>query len=381
MMHATGKFDAAIIGGGFYGSTIAIYLARQRGFKRVILIEKEPQLLARASYHNQARVHNGYHYPRSFTTAFRSRVNLPRFVQDWSPAIKRDFTKLYAIARRNSKVTAKQFERFCQEIGAKTIRANNEFRGLFSPQLIEEIFLVEEYAFDARLLAQWAERALCENNVRVLLKTSATSINRSAGGGVNLALHDGSGKEEFIDCQYVFNCTYSGLNQLHGDYPGTQTGLKHEITEIALVKVPAEIENMGVTVMDGPFFSMMPFPARGLHTLSHVRYTPHLSWEDKQGLDPYAQLASHDRSTRSDRMIRDVARYIPIVKNSRYVDSLFEVKTVLQKNEGDDGRPILFEKYHELPGCYSILGGKIDNIYDVLEKLEAEDFSLTQDAP
>ena len=26
--------------------------------------------------------------------------------------------------------------------------------------------------------------------------------------------------------------------------------------------------------MCGPFFSAMPFPARGLHTLSHVRYTP-----------------------------------------------------------------------------------------------------------
>jgi hypothetical protein len=55
-----------------------------------------------------------------------------------------------------------------------------------------------------------------------------------------------------------------------------------------------------------------------------------------------------------------------------YVDSLFEVKTVLVKNEGDDGRPILFEKHFKLPGCYSILGGKIDNIYDVFEKLDVE---------
>ena len=70
--------DAVIIGGGCYGSAIAIYLAKQRGLRRVILLEREPKLLSRASYTNQARVHNGYHYPRSFTTAFRSRVNLPR---------------------------------------------------------------------------------------------------------------------------------------------------------------------------------------------------------------------------------------------------------------------------------------------------------------
>ncbi|HEY0588257.1 MAG TPA: FAD-dependent oxidoreductase, partial [Pseudoduganella sp.] len=119
MIVSTREVDAVVIGGGFYGAAIAIYLAKQRGLRRVVLLERETKLLGRASYHNQARVHNGYHYPRSFTTAFRSRVNLPKFVRDWPEAVKMDFIKLYAIARRNSKVTAKQFERFCNEIGAK----------------------------------------------------------------------------------------------------------------------------------------------------------------------------------------------------------------------------------------------------------------------
>ena len=80
--------DAVIIGGGFYGAAIAVYLAKQRGFKRILLVEREPELMMRASYNNQARVHNGYHYPRSFTTAYRSRVNLPRFVQDWPQVVQ-----------------------------------------------------------------------------------------------------------------------------------------------------------------------------------------------------------------------------------------------------------------------------------------------------
>jgi hypothetical protein len=71
-----------------------------------------------------------------------------------------------------------------------------------------------------------------------------------------------------------------------------------------------------------------------------------------------------------------VARYLPVIEDTKYVESLFEIKTILVKNEGDDGRPILFEKHFELPGCYSILGGKIDNIYDVLEKLDSEQLDL-----
>ncbi|WP_426168249.1 FAD-dependent oxidoreductase [Pseudoduganella sp. R-34] len=369
---STTNADAVIIGGGFYGAAIAIYLAKQRGLQRVVLLEREPKLLCRASYHNQARVHNGYHYPRSFTTAFRSRVNLPKFVRDWPDAVKQDFTKLYAIARRNSKVTAKQFERFCHEIGAKIEPAQAAQQKLFEPRLIEAVFLVEEYAFDSTRLAAWAKRELQESGVEVRLSTRAMAVSREPGSELLVSTVDTDGNPEALHCRFVFNCTYSGLNQLAGDFPGTLTRLKHEITEMALVKAPPVLEGLGVTVMDGPFFSMMPFPARGLHTLSHVRYTPHFSWQDEGGNDPYKKLQDYARESRVDRMLRDVGRYMPAVLDAKYVDSLFEVKTILQKNEGDDGRPILFEKHAELPGCYSILGGKIDNIYDVLEKLETE---------
>ncbi|MEE3508903.1 FAD-dependent oxidoreductase [Pseudomonas sp. 10C3] len=373
--------DAVIIGGGFYGAAIAVYLAKLRGFKRIILVEREPALLMRASYNNQARVHNGYHYPRSFTTAYRSRINLPKFVRDWPQAVKQDFTKLYAIARRNSKVTAKQFERFCRNIGASIQSADPELKALFEPRLIEDVFLVEEYAFDTTKLASWAERELKESGVQVCYETRVTSISKGPNADTQLRViaETKQGGQELISCRYVFNCTYSGLNQFKGDFPGVQTGLKQEITEMALMQVPSSLNGLGITVMDGPFFSMMPFPARGLHTLSHVRYTPHLHWNDQQGIDPYERLRNYEQATRVDRMVRDVGRYIPDVLKAKHVDSLFEVKTVLVKNEGDDGRPILFEKHAELPGCYSVLGGKIDNIYDVLETLDAEIFLSISD--
>ena len=374
MPTAEPSHDAIIIGGGFYGAAIAIYLAKQRGLKRIVLVEREPALLMRASYNNQARVHNGYHYPRSFTTAYRSRINRPKFVRDWPEAVKQDFTKLYAIARRNSKVTAKQFERFCREIGARIQPAEPALRDLFEPRLIEAVFLVEEYAFDSTKLASWAARELDACGVQIRLATRVTEISNGPDNTLQVAVKPDRGAEALLTSRYVFNCTYSGLNQFKGDFPGTQTGLKQEITEMALMQAPPALAGLGITVMDGPFFSMMPFPARGLHTLSHVRYTPHLHWNDAPGIDPYQKLKDYERATRVDRMVRDVGRYLPAVLEAKYVESLFEVKTILVKNEGDDGRPILFEKHLELPGCYSVLGGKIDNIYDVLEKLGNEFF-------
>ncbi|MFB8828527.1 NAD(P)/FAD-dependent oxidoreductase [Azotobacter sp. CWF10] len=367
--------DAIVIGGGFYGCVIAVYLARQRGLGRITLIEREPALLRRASHNNQARVHNGYHYPRSFTTAYRSRVNLPRFVHQWPEAVRQDFIKLYAIARHNSKVTARQFERFCREIGARLQPATPALRALFEPHLIEDVFLVEECVFDATRLAAWAERELQACGVRIRYETQASAIFRGPNGTLQVTAETGQATRERLSCRYLFNCTYSGLNQLRGDFPGTRTGLKQEITEIALLRMPAALQELGVTVMDGPFFSLMPFPARGLHSLSHVRYTPHLHWDDAPGLDPYRKLDRHEHESRADRMLRDAARYMPAMLGAIHVDSLFEVKTVLIRNEGDDGRPILFEQHRELPGCYSVLGGKIDNIYDVLDRLDEQEIA------
>lgn len=368
-------YDAVVIGGGFYGAAIAVYLAKQRGLKRVLLVEREPALLMRASYNNQARVHNGYHYPRSFTTAYRSRINLPKFVRDWPLAIRQNFTKLYAIARRNSKVTAKQFERFCRDIGANIKPVDPLLRTLFDPHLIEDIYLVEEYAFDTTQLAIWAERELQEHGVHIRYKSRAIEISKGTRTPLQVITYSKLEEQNSIECHYVFNCTYSGLSQFKGDFPGISARLKQEITEMTLMQMPSSLSDLGITVMDGPFFSIMPFPARDLHTLSHVRYTPHLHWNDRNGIDPYIKLHQYEQATRVDRMVRDAGRYIPDILKAKYIDSLFEIKTVLAKSESDDGRPILFEKHAELSGCYSVLGGKIDNIYDVFEKLDTEQLS------
>ena len=96
------RYDVLVIGGGFYGLFLAEFAAAR--FRRVLLCEAGPGLMRRASYANQARVHNGYHYPRSVLTATRSRANFPRFVEEFAPAIDSSFEKVYAIGRRFSKL-------------------------------------------------------------------------------------------------------------------------------------------------------------------------------------------------------------------------------------------------------------------------------------
>lgn len=361
------QYNAIIIGGGFYGCAIAIYLSGIKNFKKILIIEQESKLMQRASYTNQARVHNGYHYPRSFTTAYRSRVNLPKFVNAWPECIVDTFIKLYAIPRLGSKVTAKQFSRFCKEIGAEISNAADSHKLLFNNRRIESVYQVKEYAFNATILAKNCLDELNKKNIAINFNETVTQF-----ADINGDCRVITDKSEYSS-NYVFNCTYAGIAHIAG-FPATGANIKQEITEMALVKMPENLQNIGVTIMDGPFFSAMPFPSKHLHSLSHVRYTPHMSWQDASDISPYKQLSVYRKETRVDRMLRDACRYMPSLESCQYKESLYEVKTILKNNEIDDGRPILYVRHKDAPSCFSILGGKIDNIFDVYERLNNEVF-------
>jgi glycine/D-amino acid oxidase-like deaminating enzyme len=370
-MMSTHSYDAVIIGGGFFGANLARYLS---GFMpRVLLVEREAQLLQRASYANQARVHNGYHYPRSLLTALRSRVNFERFVGDYGECVVSGFDKYYAIAGAFSHVTATQFRIFCERIGAPIEPAGADVRALFDRHHVEEVFRVKEFAFDATKLQARVSRELAQAGTEVRLGTEVLRLRELPSQRIELDLQATGGASAQVEARYVFNCTYARLNTVLAASGLPTLPLKYEVTEMALVDVPAELKGVGVTVMCGPFFSAMPFPSKGLHTLSHVRYTPHQSWQDgKDGCqrDTYRYLAELPRTSRFELMRRDAARYLPALAQARYVESLWEMKTVLPSSEVDDSRPILFKLDHGLKNLICVMGGKIDNVYDVLQEIE-----------
>lgn len=349
--------DALIIGAGFYGTEIALELKRL-GFERVLVVEREQGILRRASYVNQARVHNGYHYPRSIATAERSRANFDTFVADYAHAVHSRMESVYAIAR-NSRVSATQFEAFCHTIGAPCRVAPPRIANLFDSALIEAAFLTRELAFDPVSLAATLERQLAQARIEVRLGTDAAILGADDGG---VDVQVGSGVER---AAYVFNCTYADI-----EFTGVplRTRVKKELTEIVLIEPLPDLDNLGVTVMDGPFFSTTPFPAAGLQSLTHVRYTPHEA-STAQTREPLVPIKSN-----REAMLRDSQRYLPCLSRARVVRSIFDIKAILIRNEDDDGRPILIEQSLVTPRIYSVLGSKIDNIYDVRNFLRAQNW-------
>ena len=357
-------YDYIVIGGGFYGCCLALYLRSISS--RVLLVEVGEQLMDRASRVNQARVHTGFHYPRSAATAVKSMLLHRRFLADFPEAVVGDFQMLYAIARRRSKVTAKKFHRMFRDMGAPIEPAGPAHRALFNPDMVEDVFACYEVAFDHAILGRQVAQRLADAGVELRLSTELVGL-ADGRAGVIAALSDGTE----VTAGYAFNITYAQINAVLAKAGLAQARLKHEIAELALIEPPRELERIGVTVMDGPFFSAMPYPSERLYSLTHVRYTPHESWADNPDLrDPYRHFAGLDPETRYAFMLRDAQRYLPSLAGAQYRRSIYEVKTILIKNEADDGRPILYHRKPETSRVISILGGKIDNIYDLFEAVK-----------
>jgi hypothetical protein len=98
-----------------------------------------------------------------------------------------------------------------------------------------------------------------------------------------------------------------------------------------------------------------------------------MSWTGDETIDREAELKKAKETSFAQYMLRDAAKFLPSLGEAIIEDSMFEIKALLVKNELDDGRPILFNKPDPKAQYYCILGGKIDNIFDIYEKLKTID--------
>lgn len=367
------KTESIVIGGGFFGLYVGLLLAKCG--RQVRILERECAPMQRASLHNQARVHQGYHYPRSLLTGLRSRISFPIFAKDFEECIDSSFDKLYMVSSRLGKVTPNQFQQFCNRIGAPCVSVNSKYCGLVNPNLVDGIFQTEEYAFDARRLMTRMLADLDSHGISVETDTEVLCIEEASEEypGVHVKWRDPNGVEHRSLVGSVFNCTYSSINEVNQRSGLPIIDFKHEWTEMILVEPTAELKGLGITLMCGPFFSLMPYPAENCYSFSHVRYTPHHSWHESNDPSRHVQRppCESDRSN-WNLMIRDAARYIPAISSTRKLRSMWEVKTVLPRSEGDDSRPILFKAHHGMRNYHCIMGGKIDNIYDIAHELQRE---------
>ena len=370
-------YDKIIIGAGLYGVYSALICVKKG--QKVLILECDKISFSRATYVNQARVHQGYHYPRSISTALKSAGYFERFNRDYAFCINKEFEQIYATSTEYSWSNGKQFKDFCRaaNIPCEELNPNNFFKS----NMCDGAFRTREYTYDAMILREYFLEELKKytSNVEIQYSVKITGIYKDSDRYIITT--EGGAK---YSSGYILNVTYAGTNQILDMLGFEKFKIKYELCEIILCNVNEKLKGLGITVMDGPFFSIMPFGKTGYHSLTSVTFTPHTT--------SYEELPTFSCQERSDGyctkyrlgncnncparpvtafpyMDHLARKYMRNEYTFTYDNSLFSMKPILMSSELDDSRPTVVRKYSDGPTFVSVLSGKINTVYDLDEVL------------
>lgn len=330
----------AVIGGGLFGCTAAIEAARAG--HEAHLFEAKNDILRGASGHNQARLHEGYHYPRSPETVMACQTANHLFRKEYGKAVVRSDNRFYSVAR-DSKTDPWEYIEFCRRHGLE--HQHHEWpRRLDGLQLTLK---VKEDAIDVDILRGLIAHKLLASGVKVHLG------------------HAVSGAPDF---DAVLLATYAGLPL----WP--QPDRQYELCEVVLLRLPEGFGDTSIVIMDGEFCCLDPMIGTGLHMLSHVKHSIHASRND---WPPMAAIPVNcgvvtGAPTKHVDIITASARFMPFLHEAQYEGSMYTVKAVLPGQDATDARPTLVEQVDDR--VVRIFSGKMGTCVkaaqDALELIE-----------
>jgi hypothetical protein len=347
-----------VLGGGLFGLSVALHL-RKMG-KEVIIIEKEKDILTKASKINQNRIHFGYHYPRSQETASQSLNGIVSFYHYFKDAISSNFENYYLVAENDSNVSAQQFIEFCDALGISHNEAYPDEKYI-NKDAMEASFLVREPIFDYLQIKRILKKLIAENNLEVLTNTAIQKIDYN---GKQFKVSDSNSKIHTGD--YVINATYSGVNEI-------LNMVDHKINlkfQDVILPIYTSKHRIGLTLMDGPYCSILPKGKSSSQSiLSNVKHSVIAESSTRLGLKTinYSKTIIDEHVA---SIYKESAYYFPFLKDE--VNHNYNWRTVkaLPINSNDARVSEIFH-HPNLPNFLTILSGKVTTCWKIAFEINA----------
>lgn len=351
MTARAGSPRVAVIGGGIFGATCAIILGESCP---VTIFERHGSILAEASRANQYRHHLGYHYPRSPETIHEVQRARQEFEALYREAIVGDIPSYYAVARHGSQTTVEAFRQLCRDFDLPYEEAYPE------PEFLDRAMVswcvkTPEPAYDYERLKRLVLDLIQRNpHIRLSLNHRVVGATLTAEGDKILSYEHG-GARHSEGFNYVINATYANHNEFCAWLDVPQRVLECRMKEILVVDLPSG-PRVAVTVIDGPFTTLVPLGRTPYYTLGDVALSIHERVTIRGG-ESLLEARWKRMRTRWADMQPHCAQWIPIVRRARYVESMYVILPVEPASELTDARPTDITAHGH--GCWSILSGKI----------------------
>ncbi len=223
----------AVIGAGWYGCHLAVHLLN-RGHD--VTVFDRSDVFAGASGHNQDRVHQGYHYPRSAKTRAEIKYCHDRFVREY-PTVEVP-QNVFAVANR-SLIDFPTYTAICRSAGLEFEECDPDRFGLKN---VEGCVLTKERVVNTpAVVERFRGQLMCHLEIR---DVTVPELER-----------------EF---EAVLNCSNLRI-------PDPELEVFYEAAMV--VEATGPIGFPSLTIMDGPFPTVLATPKPGVYTLSQVKHT------------------------------------------------------------------------------------------------------------
>ena len=340
-----------IIGAGWFGCHIALKLKQAN--HKIDLFEKTKEIFSNASGNNQNRLHAGYHYPRSKKTIEMSKLCFKKFEKEYGFLSKKIINNIYTISdTKNSKMNWKRYLKIIKnsKLNYKIIKKNDKLIEGFE-NLEQSLKSQEKLILKSKAISFFKKKL----NSSIKLNTTIKNIVKKK----NKFFVNGKQYDYLIDC--------SGL-QLKNKYYKKIENLKYEYCAIFLYKRRDTKPHPGLTIMDGPFFTLYPWDEDnnfGLYSVKNSRLLINDNFKNlKKNVEEKLNI-SHLKIIKK-KVENEFKFYYPeFNKKFKFVKFLTSYRTLIQ-NKKDER---ICHVYNQ-DKLISVMPSKIDHIFDAYDKVK-----------
>jgi hypothetical protein len=259
--------NVLIIGAGIHGTLLSIEIKKKLKTKvNIDLVEKNKTILSGTSNSTHNRSNRGFHYPRSLETTKECKLGWNYFQKYYYDCFH-NIGNSYYLVEKNSKTSVKKYENFL-------LKNNYKFKKKFplnfscNKRLLKESFEVFEGCFDHKKLSKKILKQINHYNINLITNFEIKKIKYIKS---NIVL---TGNKKKIQKKYdlIVNCTYADAYKILNLMGIKNKKNIYKVQNTIIPVVYCEKKIPGLTVIDGPYCTIMPYSShKSLYLLYDVK--------------------------------------------------------------------------------------------------------------
>lgn len=332
-----------IVGAGVHGCFLAKYLSSFNF--NIYIIEKNKDICLGSSNATHNRANRGFHYPRSLQTTNECKKAYIYFERNYNSFLKK-FQSYYCIEKK-SKTSFLNYLKYFKKNKLK-FKIVNKSKYLKEKNL-EGMIKAEEGCYNHSKIKSMLKKQMSNKKIKIIYNFE---LNKVINLGEKISLISNKKKLFSKSIDIIINTTYDNSNIILKKFINTAKleNYKHQLTEVVRIKSKKKLP--GITVMDGPYATIMPHVGKKNEYLLYDVTNSILKTSNR----PINKII---KKTNFKKIKKKLSKYLNFTKDFKYIGSNYGNRPVpINDKEANRSTKIVEHRYSKKIKFITIREGK-----------------------